>query len=755
MADIIYNFLLLLDGVIYNLVDWLYDIFDFLARVNIFSNDTYSDIVQRIYLILGLFMLFVLAYSLLKATINPDEFAKGENSFPSLIKNVVISLVIIVLLPMIFTVAFNIQNVVLNNDTIPSLILGTDEFDRIENSDAGHRMAYYTFRAFFHENEDWCESEENNYSISDGTCAQNIRGNGGWFDRNGEPLSDVRAGIENGESFSNYSNFGEAVTAGEIQYMFLLSTAAGIFLIYVLLNFCFDLAVRVVKLAFYQIIAPIPVVCRILPGGNMKDVFSKWVKQVISVFLEVFIRIGIMNLGVFLITEIIDNFDGISGLNSLDFTQQCIVMALLIMGVVIFIRQAPKLLGDLLHLDTGGMKLGLMDKLAMGGGLLAGAAVGGIATAGARNLVAGGRNVWQRGKQTVQNVRSARGGRDKAKALLGGAASVAGSVIGGAASTVAGAASGGVRAGRGGIKAKNFRDVTGAVSRGADEAYNAKLHRESYKSSHRINKIPVVGGVVGSALGHASDTVMSARDWLTGGVGQFEERIKLGKDFKSAGDAIFDEAGKILAKNSNNPDVVANMTSFKGDTNGELLNLYNSYSGMSMSAIEADINRQSNIVDFSSFVDRDSYYSEKIDITTGKKTRVFDAQGYQNAIDAEAKKHAMKMANLRNMYSQLEKETKLHIVNTALDSNMSINGIDDSKLQGIRDKFQAFNQQYVRYGASVHDPASDKDYGSIDVTRDPAHDIDNITTAFANIGSEASANAAKYRQAMENRKGNK
>ena len=525
MADIIYNFLLLLDGVIYNLIDWLYDIFDFLARVNIFSNDTYSEIVQRIYVILGLFMLFVLAYSLLKATINPDEFAKGENSFPSLIKNVVISLAIIVLLPMIFTVAFNIQNVVLNNDTIPRLLLG-NSFEDQKDSDAGHRMAYYTFRAFFHENEDWCESE--GYSISDGTCAQNIRGNGGWFDRNGEPLSDVRAGIENGESFSNYSNYGEAVTAGEIQYMFLLSTAAGIFLIYVLLNFCFDLAVRVVKLAFYQIIAPIPVVCRILPGGNMKDVFSKWVKQVISVFLEVFIRIGIMNLGVFLITEIIDNFDGISGLNSLDFTQQCIVMALLIMGVVIFIRQAPKLLGDLLHLDTGGMKLGLMDKLAMGGGLLAGAAVGGIATAGARNLFAGGRNVLQRGKQTVQNVRSARGGRDKTKALLGGAAGVAGSIIGGAASTVAGAASGGVRAGRGGIKAKNFKDMAGAAGKGASEATAARFKRASYKANHRITsiaghditKIPVIGGamgalggVVGTGLGHAGDMLHGAAQW--------------------------------------------------------------------------------------------------------------------------------------------------------------------------------------------------------------------------------------------------
>lgn len=746
----IWGVLIMIDGAIYNLICYVYEIFYYLATLNIFTEDNYHDIVQRIYLILGLFMLFVLAYSLLRATINPDEFAKGENSFPNIIKNVVISLVIIVLLPTVFSVAFNIQSTVLNNDTVPRLILGTD-YVAENKSGEGRTIAFNLFKAFLYPNTEGelCESDDVE------ACRSNILGNGWIGMTNGRPLTEIDDNVLNGASFINYQIFSEAVRDGNVTYLFPISTVAGIFTLYVLVNFCFDMAVRVIKLAFYQIIAPIPVICRILPGGNMKDVFNKWVKQIISIFLEVFIRVAILALCVYLINIVISYNGGLPGIGILDPVQQPIVVALIIMGIVIFMRQAPKLLGDLLHLDTGGMKLGLMDKLAMGGGLLAGAAVGGIATAGARNLVAGGRNVWQRGKQTVQNVRSARGGRDKAKALLGGAAGVAGSVIGGAASTVAGAASGGVRAGRGGIKAKNFRDVTGAVSRGADEAYNAKLHRESYKSSHRINKIPVFGGVVGSALGHASDTVMSARDWLTGGVGQFEERIKLGKDFKSAGDAIFDEAGKILTKNSNNPDVVAKMTSFKGDTNGDLLNLYNSYSGMSMSAIEADINRQSNIVDFSSFVDRDSYYSEKIDITTGKKTRVFDAQGYQNAIDAEAKKHAMKMANLRNMYSQLEKETKLHIVNTALDSNMSINGIDDSKLQGIRDKFQAFNQQYVRYGASVHDPASDKDYGSIDVTRDPAHDIDNITTAFANIGSEASANAAKYRQAMENRKGNK
>lgn len=385
MANL-YNLLLMLDGAIYNLIDYLYDIFDFLAGRNIFSQDTYNDIVSRIYIILGVFMLFVLAYSLLKAIINPDDFAKGENSFPNLIKNVVVSLVIIVLLPTVFSVAFNIQNSILNNDTIPRLVLGTDYATNTDvyDADAGRTMAYYTFMAFFHENEDWCGDPEVNGTGTvltvgeEGTCADEILGNGALFVQNGLPLSEIRAGVLREDSFSNFSEFGEAVEEGQINYMFIISTFGGIFILYVLLNFCFDMALRVIKLAFYQIIAPIPVICRILPGGNMKDVFSNWTKQVISIFFEVFIRIGIMNLGVFLITTIVKNFNGIPGLSDLSLTQGLIVQALLIMGVVTFIRQAPDLLSKLLKLDTGGMKLGLMDKLAMGGVFAAGGAVGSL-----------------------------------------------------------------------------------------------------------------------------------------------------------------------------------------------------------------------------------------------------------------------------------------------------------------------------------------------------------------------------------------
>ena len=433
-------------------------------------------------------MLFVLAYSLLKAVINPDDFAKGENSFPNLIKNVVVSLAIIILLPTVFTVVFNIQNAVLNNDTIPKLILGTN-FDEEIDADAGRRMAYYTFTAFFHENETWCES--NGYSTDDNTCADHISGNGWLVLQNGPSLSSVRDSVMQGTSFTSFSQYGEAIDADQIDYMFLISTVAGIFILYVLLNFCFDLAIRVVKLAFYQIIAPIPVICRILPGGNMKDVFSKWTKQVISIFLEVFIRIGIMYLGIFLITLIIDNFSGIAGINSLPLTQKLIVQALLIMGVIIFIRQAPKLLGELLNLDTGGMKLGLMDKLAMGGGLIAGAAAGGLATGGVRNLVGGIRN-------TKQNFANATTTRGKIGAIAGG-------LLGTGASTIAGAGSAMVRSGYGAKGAKNLKDMAGAAHAGAAAAGAAKAKRAAYKASH--------GNILQVGVGHASDLVRGAAQW--------------------------------------------------------------------------------------------------------------------------------------------------------------------------------------------------------------------------------------------------
>lgn len=740
---IVWSVLLFLDGAIYDLICFLYDIFDYLSKLNIFKEADYQNIVNRVYIILGLIMLFVLAYSLLRAVINPDEFSKGETSFPNLIKNVVISLVIIVILPTAFTVVFNIQNSILNNDVIPKLIL--DDYSLSEENDIGGRLiAFYTFEAFLFPDYDYCDS----LGFEDLTLcrmsAGALKADDGWFGQWGDHITKTDDAVLNqGRSFTWYSKYSELVRDGKLKYYFPISTAAGIFILWVMANFCFDMAIRVIKLAFYQIIAPIPVVCRILPGGKMKDVFSNWVRQVISIFAEVFIRIGAMTIGVYLINIIVEMFTGAKGrylpnISSLNWAQRPIAMALLIMGAVIFIRQVPKILGDLLKLDTGGMKLGLMDKLAMGGGLLAGAAVGGLATSGIRNLVNGAKN-------TRQNFLMARAQGKR------GVGAIAGGVWNTAKSTIGGAASGMVRAGYAGKGAKNFKDVKGAAGKGAAGAAAARTKRQA-----NIARYKAQGGnkFTKTALGgHIVDFGRSVQDWATGGIGQYDEKIKIGNDFKSAGDAIFDEAGKILTKNANNVDMVANMTSFKGDPNGDLMDLYQSYSGMSLAAIEADINRQGNIVDFSQFVDRNAFERIELDPSTMERRTVFDAKGYQDAIDREARKHASKMANLRSMYSQLEKETKMKIVNAAMNGNMEIDGISDDKLQVIRDKVNVFNEKYSQVGSTVVDPVTKQQYKEISKSGDIANEIDKISTAFANMSSEASANAAKHRQAMDARNG--
>lgn len=461
----VWHLFLSLDGIIYNLICYIFDIFYYLCGLQLFTDADYNKIVSKIYIVLGLIMMFVLAYSLLKAVINPDEFAKGENSFPKLIKNVIVSLVIIVILPTVFNVAFSIQNSLLNYDVIPQLILGTDDgavdgVPNINGAPGGRAIAFYTFKSFLVPNttDDICNGTDEE------GCRNNIKGNEGWG-KNGDALAVTdEAVFSSDSSFSQYTNYSEAVRDDQLTYYFPISTVAGIFILYVLLNFCFDMALRVVKLAFYQIIAPIPVICRVIPGGKLKDVFSKWVKQVISLFVEVFIRIAALTFGVYLIGLIVEKFDNkLPGIDSLNLVgQKTIVLALLIMSVIIFVKQIPKIIGDMFGLDTGGMKLGLMDKLAQGGALTAGAIAGGALGTLGRNTVS-----------AVKGVGKAQGGWNKFKAGVAGAASVG-----------AGALSGGFRGFKGGKGAKNLTDMKKAAGTAVADATTAKGKRDAYRAAH-------------------------------------------------------------------------------------------------------------------------------------------------------------------------------------------------------------------------------------------------------------------------------
>ena len=542
--SIIYNVLLLIDGAIYDLIDSVFDIFNFLTKANLFDNQVYSGIVRRVYIVLGMIMMFALAYSLLKAIINPDEFSKGEYSFPKLIKNVVISLAIIAVLPTIFTVAFNIQNSLINQDTIPKLVLG-DSFQDKDYNDPGRVISYNTFAAFLHVNEEYCKSKSNDGvegSFDEKECASDINTNKSnikWYKpwrlyNSSESFYDVSEGIQQGASFINYNQFGEAVSEGKLSYLMIVSTICGLFLLYVLVNFCFDMALRVIKLMFFQIIAPIPVVCRVIPGGKMKDVFSTWTKKTVSTFIDVFIRIFIMYLGIFIIITVTKNWPSIPK-GELSFIQSLIAKTLIIMGVVIFIRQAPKLLADMFHLDIGDMKLGIMDKLAMGGAFAAGSIAGGAFGTLGRNAVS-----------AVKGFHDAKGKgfRERAKALGFGAASIG-----------AGTFSGAVRGFNRGKGAKNLADMKKAAGGAVATTSAAKAKRDKYRAAHTSpsGAIDTLGNVM---WGHLVDTGVGVAGYF--GVNNVQDLIDDNKqidDINSKKKAIRSAAEDLIVGESNKQGV--------------------------------------------------------------------------------------------------------------------------------------------------------------------------------------------------------
>ena len=545
--------LLCIDGVIYNLVDGVYDIFDFLARVNIFSESSYNEIVERIYIILGVVMLFVLAYTLLRAIINPDELSKSDNSFASFAKNIAISIALIVLMPTIFNVAFSFQNALLNTGTITTLILGnnnlkyTEEYDdgEIEMS-PGRMMAINTFTSFFYPDPEYCQIEKGiDTSVREGLeqCKDTIYSDA-FLSRGPITLREADKAVKSRRSMLYYAKFSKAVANDEISYTMLISTACGAFLLYVLLNFCFDMALRVIKLMFYQIIAPIPIVCRMIPFGKLKDVFGTWVKQVTSVFFEVFVRIAVMNFGVLLIkiacqTLNSSYFGGTLNFNgtayNLSWLQFTLARVLIIMGIVMFIRRAPDLISKLFGIDTSGMSLNIREKLRDSGAFAAGAAIqaaGGMAIRNGARAFGNIRNSFQNARNNGNNV---------AQSLWAARRDIGRGVR----SALGGAISGGARAGRRGWTASNFQEARNARNEAVDIATRNRDRRERYRTLHQNDP----GGVFGA---HVVDALDDFRYWMNDGADQYADERRVYEQIDRYRQNIESKSDEIRDRNKDN-----------------------------------------------------------------------------------------------------------------------------------------------------------------------------------------------------------
>ena len=714
--ELFYNILLFLDGIIYSFIDKLYQLFMALASARILTEDNIQHFMDRIYIVLGVIMLFVLAYSILMSIINPDNMNKSENGTGKIVKNIVISLVFLALTPAVFNILYRVQDVTLQTGVIGKLILGdtndsasqSQDFGSVEFQDeegnvtsqsvgsysaefddsvykyGGRTFAYEMFYAFFQpaagvNPEDIKAENAANYvpgllvggtsavcalgvglafvpgvnvTIGAGllaTCVAGVAG-AGWnlkeliFNSQTITLAEARNMALSDGNFGVFAAFTENVKNGEINYSALISTIAGLIALYVLFSFCIDLGLRAAKLAYFQMIAPIPILFKIVPKGG--KVFDTWLKKVTSTFFEVFVRIFIIYFVIYLICKLPDLAGDFWG-NSLtgdvpDGAIALLARAFILLGLIVFAKQAPKLIGEMFGINGGSIKLGIREKLADGGVMRGGAALGaGVQTA-------------------IRNFNNQKGFRRFTSALGGFGGGAVGGFVGSK-------------------DAKNFtamRKAKDDAVRKAEAKRDARVEKRNYLNSMTDED----GNQMGYWQSRATNFADNVKSWAgvgptTGEYTMYDNIQKREKEIKSAAEGLFAKYDK--------KSFLENMDGkFKGDTAARAQALYDKYiKGYDMSYKEAE-------AQYNSMKNRDTSTMSEADRVNWNK----DIKAFEDMLAQLKKKSILKMENELN---------NINIANATSDAALNgtfAEGMKLGELKDLQSRISVFAEEFNRSG---------------------------------------------------------
>lgn len=384
IINIFLSFFFLLDTIVYGLIESLYQMILQIANISVISQASMQEFANRIYVLVGVVMLFKVAFSLIQLFANPDKMSDSKIGAGSLVKRIMISLVLLVMTPTIFQLAFRIQGTVLNAGILEKVILDSDVAPEgqnpidvdcsLEENQAyrvcgGRTIAFSIFRGFVTPNENLYEENENGEQVLSSDYAD--------YEENVEQYNEA-------VKEQNIGKLLDPILAGEsgdrpFNYSFLISTIAGGFAAWLLFIFCFDVAIRAVKLAFLQLLAPVPILSYV-DASKGNDVFKNWVSQCISAYLEIFIRLIALYFVVYIIAEI--SQDGLFSFyeyTAEGATKQAedvglLATAFIVLGLLMFANQAPKLISDMFGIKSGDFTMNPLKKI--GQSSLATAAVG-------------------------------------------------------------------------------------------------------------------------------------------------------------------------------------------------------------------------------------------------------------------------------------------------------------------------------------------------------------------------------------------
>lgn len=364
-----------LDSIAYTLFSWVMQLIFDIAEVSTSDafNNFYGEIQSRIYAVLAIFMLFKVTISMLTYLVNPDSITDKSNGIGKLSTRIIVSLVMLIAFPYAFQFLNRVQPHVL--EALPRVILGTqpssysDLGSQMEN--AGQNIAFQTYNGvFFNTN---CADKEAQVGVSNGNpCFQYENSVQGAVDH----LNDPADGDNNSYKYD---------------YMPLIGFVVAIVMTLILLGYCIDIAVRVFKLIILQLIAPIPIISYVDPKASKDGAFNKWIKMVISVWADLFIKLGIIYFIMLVISELFTSGAILNLTNNLfgdSYFRGGLVTLALIVGLLFFAKDAPKFICDAMGIKMGenGKLFGGLGKIMSAGAIAAGTVGAGIASGRASYL---------------------------------------------------------------------------------------------------------------------------------------------------------------------------------------------------------------------------------------------------------------------------------------------------------------------------------------------------------------------------------
>ena len=150
VAAVVRAIFVFLDTIVYNLLTGVYSLLTDIASINLFGSDGVGEFGTRIYTIIGVIMLFKLAFSILTYIIDPDKMTDNKNGFGTIVKDIIVMFILIVTVPLIFRTAMGLQYLILEDDTIGRLVTGHHggQYD-----DVGNRLSTTILLTFIHPNE--------------------------------------------------------------------------------------------------------------------------------------------------------------------------------------------------------------------------------------------------------------------------------------------------------------------------------------------------------------------------------------------------------------------------------------------------------------------------------------------------------------------------------------------------------------------------------------------------------------------------